>query len=168
MALIRGFVDRFVLVAGIVSAGCVPSFIAQYRQRVGGRLDQALQDIEPFQKIANQFHHGSLPELIRHHLASTDATFRSEGAAVQAMIESVEQLRLALQALDTDLFNQLIYMITRADPQTARAAWEIFSPSFALTPESVVFAAAIGTLVWTIFMLAMNIFSRLASILSAR
>ena len=34
MAFIRGILDRIILVVGVVAAGCIPSFIAQYRQRV--------------------------------------------------------------------------------------------------------------------------------------
>ena len=168
MAFIRGILDRIILVAGIVAAGCIPSFIAQYRQRVGGRLDQVLQDIAPFQAIANQFHHGSLAELIQHHLASIDATFHDEGAALQAMVDSAEQLRQALQALNTDLFHQLIYLLTGADPIIAHATWEIFSPSFNLTVESVVFAFVIGIAIWLIFLGVWILFSRLAKMLLAK
>lgn len=168
MKFIRGIFDRFILVAGIVAAGCIPSFIAQYRQRVGGRLDQVLQDIAPFQKIADQFHHGSLQELIRHHLASEDATFYKEGAALQAMLDAAEQLRNALHALDTDLYHQLSYLLANADPLVARATWEIFSPSFNLTVESVAFASVIGILIWLAFLAVWTIFDRLIRILTAR
>jgi hypothetical protein len=47
MAFIRGILDRIILVTSVVAVGCIPSFIAQYRQRVG-----------------------SLQELMQHHLAS--------------------------------------------------------------------------------------------------
>lgn len=168
MAFIRGIFDRIILVAGIVAAGCFPSFIAQYRQRVGGRLDQVLQDIAPFQEIANQFHHGSLQQLIQHHFASVDATFHKEGAALQAMLDSAEQLRKVLLALDTDLFHQMAYLLTHSDPLIARATWEIFSPSFNLTVESVAFASAIGILIWLAFFAIWTIFARLINILTAR
>ena len=168
MPFIRGILDRIILVAGVVAAGCIPSFIAQYRQRVGGRLDQVLQDLAPFQTIANQFHHGSLHELIQHHLASIDATFHDEGAALQAMVDSAEQLRQALQALNTDLFHQLIYLLTGADPIIAHATWEIFSPSFNLTVESVVFAFVAGISIWLIFLGVWILFSRLAKMLLAK
>lgn len=168
MLFIRGILDRIILVIGVVAAGCIPSFIAQYRQRVGGRLDQVLQDIAPFQAIANQFHHGSLQELIKYHLASADPTFHDEGAALQGMVEAAERLRQALQALDTDLFHQLVYMITGTDPLIARATWEIFSPSFNLTPESVVFALVIGFAIWLVFLAAWMSIERLARILLAK
>lgn len=168
MAFIRGILDRIILVAGVVAAGCIPSFIAQYRQRVGGRLDQVLQDIAPFQAIADQFHHGSLTELIQHHLASIDVTFHDEGAALQAMVDSAEKLRLAVQALNTDLFHQLIYLLTGADTSIARATWEIFSPSFNLTVESVVFAFVVGISIWLVFIGIWILFARLGKILLAK
>jgi hypothetical protein len=166
--LIRGILDRIILVTGVVAAGCIPSFIAQYRQRVGGQLDQVLQDMAPFQTIANQFHHGSLQELINYHLASTDQTFHDEGTALQTMVDSAEQLRQALAALNTDLFHQLIYMLTKADPHIARAAWDIFAPAFNLTPQSVVFAIIVGVGVWLVFLAVWTLIARLARILLAR
>lgn len=155
MAFIRGIFDRIVLVAGTVAAGCIPSFIAQYRQRVGGRLDQVLKDIEPFQQISNLYHHGSLKELIQHHLNSSDTTFHDEGAALQAMVSSAEQLKRALHALNTDLFHQMSYLLTGGvDPHIAQSTWEIYSPSFNLTVESIVFASIIGILIWLVFFLS--------------
>lgn len=168
MLFIRGILDRIILVIGVVAAGCIPSFIAQYRQRVGGRLDQVLQDMAPFQAIANQFHHGSLQELIKYHLASADPTFHDEGAALQGMVDAAERLRQALQALNTDLFHQLVYMLAGTDPLIARATWEIFSPSFNLTPESVVFALVIGFAIWLVFLAAWMTIERLARILLAK
>jgi hypothetical protein len=168
MYFLRGILDRLVLVSAIVAAGCVPGFIAQYRQRVGGRLDQVLQDLAPFQEIANQLHHGSLQELIRHHLASPDKTFHNEGSAIQAMIDSAEQLRRSLEALNTDLYHQMVYLFTKADPIIARATWDVFSPSFNLTAESVIFAFIAGVIIWLAFFAVWYIFARLFNILAAR
>lgn len=168
MDFVRGILDRIVLVTGIVAAGCVPSFIAQYRQRVGGQLDQVLHDIAPFQEIANQFHHGSLEELVRYHLASPDATFHSEGAAIQEMVNSAEQLRRVLEALNTDLFHQLVYLLGKIDPPTARATWGVFSPSFGLTAQSIIFAFMVGMAIWLAFFAVWYIFSRLINIVAAR
>jgi hypothetical protein len=168
MDLIRGFLDRIILVIGVVAAGCIPSFIAQYRQRVGGRLDQVLLDIAPFQAIADQFHHGSLQELIQYHLASADTTFHDEGTAIQAMVDSAEQLRQALEALNTDLFHQLAYLLAKADPLIARATWEVFSPSFNLTSESAVFALVVGFVIWLAFLAVWMLIDRLIRVLLAR
>ena len=168
MAFIRGILDRVVLVAGVIVAGCIPSFIVQYRQRVGGMLDQVLKDLAPFQAIADKIHHGSLQELIQHHLDSSDPTFYKEGAAVRAMVETAEQLRKTFQALDTDLFHQLSYLVARIDPLIARATWDVFSPSFGLTVETVVFGSVVGVLIWLVFLAVWYVISRLIAILTAR
>ena len=115
MGVIRGLLDRIVLLLGVVVAGCVPSFIAQYRQRAGGRLEQVLADLAPFQQIADHEHGGSLAELVHHHLQSSDPTFHGEGAAVQSMLDSADHLRALLQGLNTDLFHQGVYLLFHGD-----------------------------------------------------
>jgi len=169
MSLIRGFLDRVILVAGIVVGGCLPSFISQYRQRIGGQLDQVLKDLDAFQQIANKYHNGSLRELVQHHLESKDASFNEEGAAVQVMLNSAEQMKLAMQALSTDLFHQVIYLVTGGlDPIIAKAAWEIFSPAFVLTTESVVFSIVVGLLVWITFLFIWKILAAFVDVISGR
>ncbi len=150
--MLRGIIDRIVLVASILVAGCIPSFIAQYRQRLGGRLDQVLQDLALFQEIANRYHGGSLEVLIQHHLASSDPTFHDEGAAIQSMVQTAERLGQAMQALNTDVVHQLAYLITRADTEIVQATWAVFQPSFTLTLDSVVLAVVLGVTIWLVFL----------------
>lgn len=169
MAFIRGILDRVVLVVGVIAAGCIPSFISQYRQRVGGHLDQVLKDLEPFQQIANLYHHGSLKELIEHHLNSPDRTFHDEGAAIQAMVTSVEELRKAVQALNTDLLHQIGYLLSGGmDTKISNETWAIFSPSFNLTVESVLFAACAGIFIWLVFLMIWYVIARFIRIITAR
>lgn len=150
--MLRGILDRLVLVFAILGAACVPSFIAQYRQRLGGRLDQAAQDLQLFQEIANRNHGGDIGKLIRHHLASTDTTFRDEGVAIQAMVDMVARLRESLQALDAGLWGQLSHLVTRGDPDLARATWDAFVPAMSLTGESLLFAFGVGVSAWLAFL----------------
>ena len=150
--LVSSILDRIILVAGVIAGGTIPSFVAQYRQRIGGALEQVLRDLAPFQAIANQRYNGSLQALVEHHLHSADATFHSEGAAITAMIESAQRLREAAQALNTDLLHQLLYMLKNADVQMLAATWDIFKPSFGLSVDSLVLAAVTGVAVWLVFL----------------
>jgi hypothetical protein len=149
---VRALLDRIVLLAAVVAAGCVPSFIVQYRQRLGGRLDQVLADLAPFQEIANRYHGGSLSELIRYHLASTDATFHQEGTALQSMVQSAERLRAMLAGLDTDLVHQCAYLLLHPDNELLRATWGAYQPAFTLDLQGAVFALAVGVVLWAIFL----------------
>jgi hypothetical protein len=152
MTVVRGLLDRIVLVAAILGFGCVPSFIAQYRQRVGGRLDQVLADLSPFEQIARRDFGGSLPALIQHHVASTDATFRNEGGAIRQMVDAAARLRDAMQALDTDLFGQAWWLARHCDPQILQATWSAWQPAFALSIEGLTLALVAGVVAWLVFL----------------
>jgi hypothetical protein len=151
--LVRGLLDRAVLVGAIVAGGCIPGFLVQYRQRVGGRLDQVLQDLAPFEAIAQRNFDGSLPALIAHHRASADASFRDEGAAIQAMVDAAATLREAVRGLQTDVFGQCAWLLRHADADLARATWSAWQPTFPLTPDGVTLALAVGLILWLAFLL---------------
>lgn len=151
MNFIGGMLDRVILLLGVMTGGCAPSFINQYQQRVGGRLDQVLQDLAPFQEIANRYHGGSLDALVQHHLNSSDRTFYEEGAAIQAMMDSVVRLREALAGLDTDVLHQLLYLGQHYDPEIVSATLAIYEPAFVISMESLTVAAILGLAVWLLF-----------------
>jgi hypothetical protein len=152
LAVIRGLLDRIVLLCAVVAAGCVPSFIAQYRQRASGRLEQVVADLAPFQQIAEREHGGSLAALIQHHLQSSDATFHGEGAALQNMVDAADHLRALLQGLDTDLYHQCLYLLLHGDAGIAHATWAMFEPGFSLTLQGALFALSLGVLLWLLFL----------------
>jgi hypothetical protein len=152
VAFIRGLLDRIVLLCAVVAAGCVPSFIAQYRQRAGGRLEQVLADLAPFQQIADREHGGNLAALVQYHLQSGDPTFRAEGAALQSMLDSAAHLRALLQALDTDLYHQCLYLLTHGELGLAHATWGAYQPAFTFTAQALLFACLLGMALWLVFL----------------
>jgi hypothetical protein len=151
MPFVRGLIDRILLVAAFVAGGLLPGFIAQYRQRLGGRLDQARIDLAPWQSIANQYHHGDLQALIQYHLGNQDPTFHSEGAAIQALVASVQRLQAAVDALQGSLAHQMAYLALHADPGLARATFNDWVPAFALSAEGLVFAVGFALVAWLLF-----------------
>jgi hypothetical protein len=154
MSVLRGLFDRLLLVVAIVAGGLVPGFIAQYRQRLGGRLDQARLDLEPWLKIADRHHGGDIEALIGYHLQSTDPTFHAEGAAVRMLVDSVQHLQTAVDALQGSLFQQAAYLALHADPGLARATFSDWVPVFALSAEGLLFALLCAAAVWVLFQAA--------------
>ncbi|HEX8783947.1 MAG TPA: DUF2937 family protein [Steroidobacteraceae bacterium] len=151
MSFVRGLLDRVLLVCAVVAGGLVPGFIAQYRQRLGGRLDQARLDLAPWQQLAEQSYQGDIERLIRYHLESSDPTFHAEGAVIRALVTTVQQLQSAVDALHGSLFRQAAYLALHADPGLARATLHDWVPTFALSSEGIVFALAFAIAVWLLF-----------------
>ena len=168
MNLLREILDRLILVGAILAAGCVPSFMVQYRQRIGGMLDQALRDLAPFQEIARRYHGGDIGKLVKHHLASTDPTFRAEGQAIQAMVDSVARLREASVALQSDLWGQATWLARHGDADVAKGTWDAFVPAMSFTPEALLFAFATGVAIWLAFLAIWFGVSRFMDVVLAR
>jgi hypothetical protein len=151
MRIVRGLLDRLLLIGSVIAGGLLPGFIAQYRQRLGGRLDQAQLDLAPWQKLADQFHHGDLQQLIRYHRASSDPTFQAEGNVIQSLLDTVHTLQAAVQALQASLFKQMVYLLGHADPGLLHATYADWVPTFALSGEGLLFAALFALAVWFTF-----------------
>jgi hypothetical protein len=139
------------LIVTVVAGGLVPGYISQYRQRLGGRLDQARIDLEPWQRIADQFHQGDLDKLIQYHLASTDSTFHAEGSVIATLRASVQQLQSMADALHGNLFQQAAYLSLHADHGIARATFSDWIPTFALSIDGIAFALLFALVIWTGF-----------------
>src|ERR1700757_4688885 len=110
MLFVRGLFDRLLLVCAVVAGGLVPGFIAQYRQRLGGRLDQARLDLQPWQSLADRSYARGIDKLIQYHLSSTDPKFHAEGAIIRSLVNNVQHLQSAVDALQGNLYQQLAYL----------------------------------------------------------
>jgi hypothetical protein len=151
MSLVRGLLDRLLLICAVVAGGLVPGFIVQYRQRLGGRLDQARIDLATWQHLADQYYQGDIERLIRYHLDSTDPTFHAEGAIIRSLLTTVQQLQSAVDALQGSLFHQAAYLTLHADPGLVRATLHDWVPTFALSAQGIVFALGVAAVVWLLF-----------------
>jgi hypothetical protein len=151
MGILRGLLDRLILVCAVAAGGLVPGFIAQYRQRLGGRLAQAQLDLAGWQRIADQSFHGDLASLIRHHLSSTDPAFHAEGAVIRSLIATVRQLQDALDALHGSVFHQALYLATHIDVGLARATLGEWVPTFSFSVDGLTFAGLFALAVWLLF-----------------
>lgn len=168
MNLVRGGLDRLVLVAGVLTGGCVPGFIAQYQQRVGGRLDQVKQDLLPFQEIASRYHGGDIKALVTHHLASSDNSFKAEGQAIQDMLDSLARLQGMAEGLAGSAWQQIAYLAGHFDREIGVATWQSFVPSFNLDPAGLMVAGAFGVACWLLFAALWYGASRLADFITVR
>jgi hypothetical protein len=168
MWLLRGLLDRLLLVCAVVAGGLVPGFIAQYRQRLGGRLDQARLDLQPWQSLADRFYAGDIDKLIQYHLSSTDPKFHAEGAIIRSLVTNVQQLQSAVDALHANLYQQLAYLTLHADPALIRATAHDWVPTFALSAEGLLFALVVGVGVWLLFQALWSLLGFTAAHLAGR
>ncbi len=165
MGMVRGVLDRLVLIGGVLVGGCVPGYITQYQQRVGGRLDQVKTDLTPFADIARRFHGGDMNALVAHYIASPDQSFHATGQAVQGMIDSLARLQAMVNGLTGSVWHQMGYLTQHFDREIGAATWQSYLPSFNLDPASLMVAAGFGIACWLIFMALWSGISLLADLI---
>lgn len=133
-------------ILGAVVASQGPEFAQQYRQRLGGAVDELRRVVARFDEDARatgQSRETAVAELRRN----PDRLTSLQGEAMRGNLERLERLERQRQAfLDAGPFSRLTLLLREGDVDIASAAYRDFEPALPATNEGLV-AALIGLLV---------------------
>ena len=139
----------FGLFAGLV-ASQAPEFAQQYRQRLGGAVDELRRVVQRFDldaQATGQTREGAIGRLNEN----SEGLVRRQGDAMRANIERLERLERQQQAFQmAGPFGRLAVMARDFDPDIARAAYRDFEPAVPTTNEGFVTAGAGFLAGWSI------------------
>ena len=134
--------DRVLCVVGAVAFAQLPEFIQQYRQRLGGHLDEARRQLAEFVAIASRSKL-SLPQFIERTSTNSDATVAQLGGAMRNTVLRVDELVAAETALShSSLWAKPFIFFQHIESGIARSTWEIYRPAIPTTGEGLVYAVA--------------------------
>jgi hypothetical protein len=140
--LIRRLALFFAMIAGVVSAQ-FPEYAQQYRQRLGGALDELNAIVARFDADAAK--NGlSEPQGVTHLQQNPDPFVRSRGDQMKDVIARRNKLQDQAQIFaDDGSFKRVWALVTQADPLIAWRAYQSFEPGVPVTTEGFV-SALIG------------------------
>lgn len=142
--VLRRIVFFLAIVMGIV-ASQVPEFAQQYRQRLGGAIDELTRVLGEFDADAarmNLTREAGIDRL----LGNADTFVRQRGEQVRADVERVARLGRQLDAYaEAGPFWRLGVFARQYEPEIARRAAENFEPAVPVTSEGL-FATLCGFL----------------------
>ena len=146
---------------GGVAASQGPEFAQQYRQRLGGAIDELRRVVQRFETDAGangQSRQGAVDRL----RTTPDNLVSRQGDAMRANIERLERLERHRQAfVEAGPFQRLVVLAQDGDLDLMRAAYQDFEPAVPATQEGVV-AAGAGILGgWGLTLLIGALFRRL-------
>jgi hypothetical protein len=135
-------------IAGGVIASQGPEFSQQYRQRLGGAIDELKQVIQRFEADARAT--GETQESAIARLRSTaDDLASRQGTAMQANLERLERLEAHREAMiQAGPFARVALMVRDGDTDVMEKAYRDFEPAMPVTEEGLVSAAAGFIAVW--------------------
>ena len=150
----------FGLFGGLV-ASQAPEFAQQYRQRLGGAIDELKGVVSRFDADSAAVGR-SRDEMMRRLREDGDAGIRRQGDAVQANADRLAALERQRQAFrEAGPFARMVVLLREADPSVARAAYLDFEPAVPTTQEGVISAGTGFVLVWAALLFVARIMRRL-------
>ena len=136
------------IVVGTIVFSQVPEFSQQYRQRIGGAVDELKAFVARFDADA-QSENLTREQALTRHLASTDPLFVKRGVAMQDTIRRLDRLGAQAQAMQDDsAFVRLVNFAAYSDGDLTRKTFNAFEPAIPVTTEGGIMAAIGAFLGW--------------------
>lgn len=134
------------LFAGLALFSQAPEFAQQYRQRIGGAVDELKVVVADFDRdaAASQM---TRDEALGKLAASQDPFARDRGRSMTGTLNRFERLRRQQSWLEgADAFTRPLFVLRNPDRHVLTGAWEIFEPAVPLTIAGLAYGGAGGLL----------------------
>jgi len=135
------------LVGGVV-ASQGPEYSQQYRQRLGGAVDELRHVVARFDADA-QAQGVSRDSAILRLRGNADDLASRQGAAMQANVERLSRLEAHRKVMmEAGPFTRVALMVRDGDQDVMEAAYRDFEPAVPVTEEGILSAAAGFVAIW--------------------
>lgn len=140
-------------ILGGVMASQGPEYSQQYRQRLGGAIDELQRVIAQFDADA-QANGETQDTAIARLRSNPDDLANRQGTAMQGNVERLERLRSHREAMmQAGPFARVALMLRDGDRDIMEAAYRDFEPAMPVTEEGLLSAAAGFAALWGGFLL---------------
>ncbi|KLK90388.1 hypothetical protein AA309_25885 [Microvirga vignae] len=133
---------------GGVAASQGPEYAQQYRQRLGGAIDELKRVIAQFDADA-QANGETQDSAIARLRSNPDTLVSRQGAAVQANVERLERLQSHREVMmQAGPFARIALMVREGDGDVMEATYRDFEPAMPVTEEGVISTVIGFIVVW--------------------
>ena len=145
--LARALTGATMVVLG-VSASQMPEFAQQYRQRLGGAVDELRITADKFDLDA-RVEGLSRDQALKRHLSSADELFKRRGSSMIETFERFERLEGQLRDLKGELpIYRMVGLAVKADSEIGRRTMNDFEPAIPISSESGILGGIGAILGW--------------------
>jgi hypothetical protein len=126
---------------GALAASQLPEFAQQYRQRLGGALDEMRQVVRAFEADANR-NELTRAEALDRYRKSDQPFLRDQGTTAERTIVRYEDLAEQKARLEAaPPLMRPVVVLSEPDTRVARAAWSDYEPAMPVSAAGFVWAA---------------------------
>ncbi len=131
------------LIAGCVGAmiaSQAPEFMQQYKQRLGGAIDELATVVRHFDQDANSAGMDRA-SAIERYTRSGDSFFVNRGASMQTTIDRWHDMSDHWRSISAaNIFSKLPVFISGADAQLLKRTWNTYKPAIPTTVEGLAYS----------------------------
>lgn len=151
--MIGRIIAALVLAFGAITGSQLPEFAQQYRQRLGGAVDELRAFVQRFDADA-QSQGLTRQTALERHAANPDELFRKRGVAMTETIARMNRLDQQLSGMmNENSLVRLTSFATLADKEIARATLSAYEPAVPVTMEGGILAGLGALIAWWLYRL---------------
>jgi hypothetical protein len=126
---------------GGLTASQLPEFAQQYRQRLGGALEELSRIVAEFDADAARSQL-TREDAVRTYSTSNEEFLRDQGVSVSSTLARQERLAEQKARLESaPPVMRPVVVLSRPDARVMRGAWSDFEPAVPITPAGFIWAA---------------------------
>ena len=146
--ILKRILTLFVCTGGAFTGAQLPEFSQQYKQRLGGAIDELEVVAERFEQDANSLNL-SVPEAIVKLEGASQELFQKRGASMRTHLERYNSLKDQQQRFNQNTgAMRPVALLSGADEQLLEQTWADFEPALPLNSSGSIWAAAGAVALW--------------------
>lgn len=148
------------LLSGLASAQ-MPEFAQQYRQRLGGAVDELRRVVARFDETART-NGVSRADALKRLTDDSSPIVKDQGRLTEEVIARLDRLETQRRQFEAaGSFQRLLYFVRDADPGLARATYLDYEPAWPATQEGLIMGGAGFLTGWGLLLFLSRITRRL-------
>ena len=125
--LLKSTIRLFTFACGLLIGIQVPSYMAQYQQRVDAHFLEVSNNISGFQATADLLFDGDMEALIAYYENSDDRVFEEDSSSIRNIYDRYNLLLAEQQAISSQWYNSAYHVIFAANSELRGEAFEAYS-----------------------------------------
>ena len=146
MSKLNHYLSMIVFMAAVMLGVQVPNFVDQYVKRVDAHLVEVEANFSKYQEAADEFHNGSIEELIDLYDSENNPSFQWGAEAIRNSHQRLQRFRLESRSLQTGFWQQLVFVALHGDRELLADTQRSYSPNVPLNANAAFCGLGAGVL----------------------
>jgi DUF2937 family protein len=136
---LKSLLDKLLFACLLLLGIQVPNFMIQYKQFITAHYQEARQQLNQYQIIADRYYAGDIAELLQAHRENPVVAIRAEADIIESLIQRSNYLYREISALENrTVSEQLLHLVRNFDTEISSEVLIHYSVTLPLNTEAII------------------------------